>query len=74
MIQRHDFSKASRDAFNAAVSLNVIDAVELGCLMVEHGSDAEAIMDEITECAFAQRHEGDKHGEWCRVTEAWAQR
>lgn len=70
---RFDFDKQTRDAFNAAVEqLRIIDAVELGCLMVEHGTDAAAIMNEITEAAYADRHGNrSKHALWCSINDDW---
>lgn len=69
---RFDFDKITRDAFNAAVALDIIDAVELGCLMAEHGTDAAAIIEEITTAAFADFHDGEgrkRHASWCRIVD-----
>tara|TARA_S200002703_G_scaffold28809_1_gene24600 strand:+ start:159 stop:392 length:234 start_codon:yes stop_codon:yes gene_type:complete len=70
-MSRFDFNKQTRDAFNKAVALNIIDAVDLGCMFVEFGADARAIMNEITECAWAQRHDGTTHADWCKINDAW---
>lgn len=67
---RFDFDKITRDALNAAVTLGIIDAVGLGCIMANHGADAQLIVDEITEAAFCDFHSADgreRHGEWCDI-------
>jgi len=75
MLTRFDFDKTTRDAFNAAVSLDIIDAVELGCLMAEHGADAGAIISEITHTAFLNFHSDvgrARHADWCEIVNARA--
>lgn len=72
---RFDFDKITRDAFNAAVSLGIIDAVELGCLMAQHRTDAQAIIDEITEAAFCDHHSAEgfqRHSRWCDIIDSRA--
>jgi hypothetical protein len=74
---RFDFDKITRDAFNAAVSLGIIDAVELGCLMAQHGTDAEAIIKEITLAAYCCSHSAQgraRHSSWCDVIDTRAAR
>jgi hypothetical protein len=53
---RHDFTKAQRDHLNLAVSLGIVDAVELGCMMAVLGADFRALSDDLSEAAFAGRH------------------
>jgi hypothetical protein len=60
MLSRFDFNKNQRDLLNLAVSLGIIDAVELGCMMAEHGADFTAITDEISEACWASRLEMDR--------------
>jgi len=73
-MDRFDFDKLTRDALNAAVDIGIIDAVELGCMIATHGVDAEVIMTEITEAAYADIHCSEgyaAHAQWCRVNNQW---
>ena len=70
MTSRFDFTKAQRTLLNTAVSLDIIDAVELGCLISEHGSDFDAIEEDILMCAWASHHSDDKHAAWCAIRDA----
>jgi hypothetical protein len=73
-MDRHDFDKMTRDALNEAVALEILDAVELGCLMANHGDDARKLMREITEIAFTGIHDivgRKKHADWCGINDAW---
>lgn len=84
MLNRFDLSNGFRELVNAAVRLNVIDAVEALCLgsifadvvgaeeMAEAEAEAEAA-EHIMQCAFANRHGrlgSDKHAELCRLNDA----
>ena len=55
-MDRFDFTKPQRDLLNLCVSLDVVDAVELGCMMALHTTNFNALLDELTECAHASRH------------------
>jgi hypothetical protein len=71
-MNRHQFTQQTRDAFNAAVALDIIDAVELGCMMNEFNGNAEDIINDITEAAYTHIH-GDrsKHEKWCAIADQW---
>ena len=71
-MNRHHFTKETREAFNAAVSIDIIDAVELGCMMNEYQGNATEIMDSITEAAYACIHsDKSKHSKWCAIADEW---
>jgi hypothetical protein len=55
-ITRHSFTARERGMLNAAVALDIIDAVELGCMIAEHGADAQALFSEIGSAANANYH------------------
>jgi hypothetical protein len=72
---RYDFDETTRRALNSAVSLNIIDAVELGCIMAAHGTDVAAILAEITEAGWADRHSpesADARRAWCSILDGQA--
>ena len=70
---RHDFRQPARDLLNYAVKINVIDAIELAVLVVEHGNDVATLRDVISLAAFASRHHaGDRHRLWCRANDAFS--
>ncbi len=71
-MNRHQFTQHTREAFNAAVDLDIIDAVELGCMMNEFKGNAAEIMNAITEAAYTHIH-GDKskHSKWCAIADHW---
>ena len=69
---RHDYSKDERDLLNVAVKIGVIDAVELGILMIKHGVDTEIIRIEITEAAWSLVNApGTRHADWCKANDAF---
>ena len=71
-MNRHQFTKETRNAFNAAVALDIIDAVELGCMMNEYKGNATEIMDAISEAAYACIHsDRSKHSNWCTIADEW---
>jgi hypothetical protein len=71
-MNRHQFTKETRTAFNAAVSLDIIDAVELGCMMNEFNGNATEIMDAISEAAYTHIHgDKEKHSKWCAIADQW---
>jgi len=72
-MNRHDFTKAQRDLLNFAVRIDVVDAVELGC-MLAHGANFATLDNELTEAAFSDYHcaEGNaKHAVWCDARDAY---
>jgi len=75
-MDRFDFSSQARDAMNAAVRIEIIDAVELACIVAGHGTAEGQIMSDILECAWAHRHEeyegGSRHGAFVAYYDAWS--
>lgn len=55
-MNRFSYSKPSRDLLNKAVALDILDAIELGCLMAELGTNVPSIVNEINEFVWASRH------------------
>jgi hypothetical protein len=71
-MNRFDYTEITRKAFNAAVALDIIDAVELGCMMNEHNGNVQSIMDDITAAAYTWIHtDKSKHSVWCGIYDAW---
>jgi hypothetical protein len=71
-MNRFDYTETTRKAFNAAVALDIIDAVELGCMMNEHNGNVQAILQDITEAAYACIHtDKSKHSAWVAIYDAW---
>ena len=71
-LSRHDFSKDQRDLLNRAVEIGFIDAVELGVLMANLGSNFTEIQVELTEAAFSNSHcEPQLHKDWCVSLDAF---
>lgn len=69
---RHDFTQTTRDLLNYAVRIEAVDAVELAVLVVEHGTDVDAILEEVTNSAFACRHHaGQRHTLWADALDAY---
>lgn len=66
-MNRHDFSNTDRQLFNTAVRLDITDAVGLGCLITEHGTNAAAILADLDECAGALQHETGERGRARRI-------
>ena len=71
-MDRFDFTKAERDMLNLAVTLNVVDAVELGCMMANVGVNFDVLAGELTEVAFTNIH-GERriHTEWVKALDAF---
>ena len=67
-ITRHDFTATDRDMMAAAIGLGLLDAIDLACLVHEHGADAKAILDEVSDYAEARRHtDGQTMSVWCAM-------
>lgn len=68
MISRHDFTKGQRELLNYAVQIQLLDAVELGVLIANHGPDMEAIRKELDEFAWVLRtgseEERNRRNQW----------
>ena len=57
IFSRFDFTDAQREFLLYVVRRNdVIDAIDLGCIIANHGADFGAISDEILEAYFVNRH------------------
>lgn len=59
MLSRFDFTKEQRDLLNIAVSCGVVDAVELACMVTNHGNNMGPILDELSEACFVLRTGSD---------------
>ncbi len=71
-MNRFDYTETTRKAFNAAVALDIIDSVELGCMMNEHNGNVQSILQDITEAAYACIHnEKSKESAWVAIYEVW---
>ena len=57
-LNRFDFNRIDRAAINAAVSLEVVDAVSMACIVAEHGADIGAIKAELDEIAYISERSG----------------
>ena len=68
-ISRFSFTKSQRGLLNFAVSIKVLDAVELGVLMENEGANFPAIEAEISTIAFCDRGRG-VHGAWVEARDA----
>tara|TARA_R110002020_G_scaffold33894_3_gene102854 strand:- start:802 stop:1080 length:279 start_codon:yes stop_codon:yes gene_type:complete len=71
-LSRFDFTDAQQDFLLHVVRCNdVIDAIDLGCIIANHGANFEAIADEILEAYFVSRHwdHQDRHSEIARNLE-----
>ena len=68
---RHDFSKDVRDFFNLAVTLGVVDAVELMVMGAEHGTDWRTMGDELLTVAFSGTHEPQGQTRHHLLVAAW---
>jgi hypothetical protein len=56
-LSRFDFTDAQQEFLLYVVRRNdVIDAIDLGCIIAKHGADFGAISDEILEAYFVNRH------------------
>jgi len=72
---RFDYTQDQRDALNAAVKIDFVDAVEIGVMMINHGDDFDAMLDELTEAAFSCIHyASEKHAAWCDVANNYSKR
>lgn len=70
-ITRHDFTATDRDMMMAAITLGLLDAIGLACLVHEHGTDAKAILDEVSDYAEARRHyDGKTMSAWYALRNA----
>lgn len=59
-LTRFDISLVHRDMLNAAVRIGLVDAVEIGVLIHNHGTNIEAVLDELSEAAYARIHDDPK--------------
>lgn len=56
-VNRWDFTYAQQEFLLYVGRRNdVIDAIDLGCIIAKHGANFEAIADEILEAYFVDRH------------------
>jgi hypothetical protein len=71
-MDRFDFTKDQRDLLNLAVKINVVDAVELGCMMSNVGVNFDVLCGELTETAFTNIHSESRiHTEWVTAVDAF---
>ncbi len=69
-ISRHDFTKPERDMLNLAVTLNVVDAVELAVMVANIGVNFDVLCSELTDAAFTNIHtEPHIHTEWVKAVD-----
>jgi hypothetical protein len=70
-ITRHDFTATDPDMMTAAIALGLLDAIDLACLAYEHGANAKAILDEVSNYAEARRHyDGKTMSAWYAIRDA----
>ncbi len=55
-IDRFEFNQDERDLLNLAVDLDILDGVELGILMMNHGPNFDPINEKIIQYGYAHRH------------------
>jgi hypothetical protein len=63
MLTRFDFTKNQRDLLNAAVSCGLVDAIELACMVTNHGNNMDALLDELSEVCWVLRTGSDNERE-----------
>ena len=70
-VTRFDFTKPQRNFMLHATTHHILDAIELGVLIAQHGANFEAIADDIIEAAFLSRHHdgGADHKSICEAYE-----
>lgn len=72
MLDRFDYTQDQRSLLNKAVEIGFVDAVELGCMMANHGTNVHALFDGLTEAAFSNIHsERRLHTEWVQAFDAY---
>ena len=73
-MDRHDYSYEARALLNHAVAIDLLDGVELGCVMLEHGGDLAKVLETLQGYAWALCHsDPETRRAWNKAREEYDQ-